>query len=161
MKGMTKFAEVTPQIYRGSQPNSEAFKKLADMGINIVIDLRGSRDGERKKVEALGMQYLPMQWRCFHPRDEVFASFLQLLRDHPDKKVFVHCRVGNDRTGMMVATYRMAEQGWTALEAENEMKAFGTNWFHRRICPTLSSYEKKFPEKYKNDPAFVNLRSSR
>jgi tyrosine-protein phosphatase SIW14 len=159
--GVPRFGEVTPTLYRGGQPNQEGFSNLAGMGINIVVDLRGSRVSERRLVTGLGMRYVPLHWQCFSPRDEHFAQFLTLLRENPGKKVFVHCRVGNDRTGMDIAAYRMAEQGWTAEEARKEMEAFGVNWFHRRICPGLSSYEKQFPERFKTKAAFRSLRSGR
>lgn len=156
--GVPNFGEVTPTLYRGAQPTKEGFAALAKRGIAIVVDLRGSRQSERQQLTKLGMQYVPIPWHCFHPEDETFARFLTLLRENPGKKVFVHCRVGDDRTGMMIAAYRMAEQGWTAEEARNEMEAYGVGWFHRMICPTLSSYEASFPRRFRTSPAFQSLR---
>ena len=154
LQGVSRFGEVTPTLYRGAQPTKEGFKGLAKIGINIVVDLRGSRQSERKLVNGLGMRYVALPWQCFSPRDEHFAQFLTLLRENPGKKVFVHCRVGDDRTGMDIAAYRMAEQGWTPEEARKEMEKFG---FHRLICPSLGPYEKKFPEHLRNNPAFQDL----
>jgi len=37
------------------------------------------------------------------------------------EKVFVHCRFGDDRTGVFVAAYRMAFDGWPAQQAMEEM----------------------------------------
>lgn len=156
--GVPDFGEVTPKLYRGGQPTKEGFRNLRKMGIAIVVDLRGSRDGERRLVTDLGMRYVPLSWRCYHPRDEAFARFLMLIRENTGKKIFVHCRVGDDRTGMNIAAYRMAEQEWTPEEAKKEMEAYGVNWFHRRICPGLTSYEEKFPERFKTSPAFEKLR---
>jgi hypothetical protein len=161
LAGVPRFGEVTPTLYRGGQPSKEGFGNLAGMGVNIVVDLRGSRENERRIVTRLGMRYVPLHWQCFSPRDEHFAQFLTLLRANPGKKVFVHCRVGDDRTGMDIAAYRMAEQGWTAEEAGKEMEAYGVDWFHRRICPRLSSYEKNFPERFKTSAAFRSLRSGK
>ena len=104
------------------------------------------------------MQYVSIPWRCPFPKDEVFVKFLKLLRDNPAKKVFVHCRLGDDRTGMMVASYRMAMQGWTADEAMLEMEQFGYSSVHRfALCPRLAWYEKEFPEHMKKNPAFQQL----
>jgi len=161
LQGVSRFGEVTPTLYRGAQPTTEGFKGLAKIGINIVVDLRGSRESERQLVTGLGMRYVALPWQCFSPRDEHFAQFLTLLRENPGKKVFVHCRVGDDRTGMDIAAYRMAEQDWTPEEAKKEMAAFGVDWFHRMICPGLSSYLEKFPERYKAGTAFQGLRSAR
>jgi hypothetical protein len=106
------------------------------------------------------MQYVSMFWECSFPEDHIFAKFLQLLRDNPGKKVFVYCHYGDDRTGMMIAAYRMAEQGWSAEEAKEEMKAFGFDFFHRRICTGLSNYEEHFPRYWREGHAFDKLRST-
>jgi hypothetical protein len=158
-KDLPNFGEVSTILYRGGQPSKVGFRILAKMGINIVVDLRGSRDSERKIVTHLGIRYVALPWHCSFPRDKVFAQFLTLLRNNPGKKVFVHCRLGDDRTGMMIASYRMAQQGWSAEKAEKEMEKFGFSFTHRRlICPGLSSYEEKFPQRFKSSPAFRDLR---
>ena len=158
-KILPDFAEVTPTLYRGAQASHEGFRKLAAMGVKIVIDLRGARKSERKFVNSLGMSYVPMGWECSFPKDKTFAEFLTLIVDNPGTKIFVHCRVGDDRTGMMIAAFRMAEQGWSAERAEKEMERFGFNFTHRRlICPRLSSYEESFPERFSTEPAFRELR---
>jgi protein-tyrosine phosphatase len=79
------------------------------------------------------------------------------LHENKGKKVFVHCRLGDDRTGMMVAAYRMADEGWTADEAMAEMKAFGFSCGHHFICPGLAHYEKEFPHRLRNNPAFAAI----
>jgi hypothetical protein len=156
------FAEVTPTLYRGAEPRKHGFEALAKMGVQIVVDLRGDRKGERKEVTSLGMQYVPMHWECSFPKDRIFAEFLTLIRKNPGKKIFVHCRVGDDRTGMMIAAYRMAEQGWSPKQAMKEMTEYGFNLPHRRlICPRLSEYEEHFPEHFATKPEFEELRSTK
>ena len=119
------------------------------------------RDGERKEVTRLGMQYVPLHWQCSFPKDKVFAEFLTLIQKNPGKKIFVHCRVGDDRTGMMIAAYRMAFEGWSAQQAMEEMKKHGFSLVHRRlICPRLSEYEEHFPERFATKPEFKELRRS-
>jgi len=159
IKGVSNAAEVTPRLYRGAQPTAQGFETLANMGINIVVDLRGSRNDERELVNKLGMQYVSIPWHCPFPHDDVFARFLTLLRQTPTQKVFVHCRLGDDRAGMTIAAYRMAEQGWTAQEAKQEMEAYGFSSSHHIICPGLSSYEASFPRRFRTDPVFSSLRS--
>jgi tyrosine-protein phosphatase SIW14 len=159
IKGVANAAEITPRLYRGAQPTVQGLETLAGMGINIVVDLRGSRNDERERVNRLGMQYVPIPWHCPFPHDDVFARFLSLLRQNPSKKVFVHCRLGDDRAGMIIAAYRMAEQGWTAKEAMKEMKAYGFSSPHHLICPGLASYEASFPRRFRTDSAFRELRA--
>jgi protein tyrosine phosphatase (PTP) superfamily phosphohydrolase (DUF442 family) len=153
--GVGNFGEVTPRLYRGGQPKPAGLEGLAKMGINIVVDVRlTGRDKERKEVNKLGMQFVELPWHCLFPKDEIFARFLKLLKDNPEKKVFVHCRYGDDRTGMLIAAYRMAVEGWTAEEARKEMEKFG---FHRLVCPSLAPYENSFPKRLKKNPAFQGL----
>src|SRR5438128_7753691 len=86
------------------------------------------------------------------------CRFLELIRKNPDKKIFVHCRRGNDRTGMMIAAYRMGAQGWTADQAMKEMHFFGYTAVHHLMCPGLAGYEKSFPQRLKTSSAFRELR---
>ena len=155
-KGIPNFGEVTPTLYRGGQPSPEGFEKLAKMGINIVVDTGRSRRDEAQ-IEQLGMRYVSLPWYCPFPKEKVFARFLELIRKNPEKKIFVHCRLGNDRTGMMIAAYRMGLQGWTAAEAMKEMHYFGYTSVHHLMCPGLEGYEKSFPERLKTSPAFGDL----
>jgi tyrosine-protein phosphatase SIW14 len=161
IKGVGNFGEVTPTLFRGAQPSREGLEALAKMGIDIVVDARGNRtDSEGKEVGRLGMQYVAIPWHCPFPNDDVHVRFLKLLQENPRKRVFVHCRLGDDRTGMMIAAYRMAAQGWTAEEAMNEMQQFGFSSVHHWICPGLASYEKNFPAHLRSNPALEGLRSS-
>lgn len=157
LRGVPNFGQVTPTLYRGAQPNQEGFANLARAGVNIVVDLRGSA-GEQRIVTALGMRYVAIPWQCYRPHDEPIAQFLLLLRQNPGKKVFVHCRQGDDRTGMEIAAYRMVEQGWTAEEAGREMEFYGANWLHRIVCRGLAAYEEAFPARFRSEPAFKDLR---
>jgi len=156
-KGVPNFGKVTPTLYRGGLPSNTGFKALARMGVKIVVDTHAASPSEEKEVQKLGMQYVAIPWHCPWPKDEVFAKFLQLLHENEGKKVFVHCRLGDDRTGMMTAAYRIAEEGWSADEAMEEMKAFGFSRTHHFLCPGLADYEKEFPEHLKNSPAFESV----
>lgn len=153
--GIGNFAEVTPHLYRGAQPQRGGLESLKQMGIDTVIDVRlTGADKEGKDAKRLGMELIPLPWHCLFPKDDAIAKFLTYVREHPDKRIFVHCRYGDDRTGMMIAAYRIAIEGWTADEARKEMNAFG---FHNVICASLVGYEKGFPERLKKSPAFKDL----
>ena len=157
--GLPNFGEVSPNLFRGGQPGVDGLESLKKMGVSIVVDMRsGPNDNEKRAVNKLGMQYVSMPWHCPFPSDATFARFLKLIEDNPDKKIFVHCRLGDDRTGMAVAAYRMGEQGWSADQALDEMEKFGFDWKHHVICPTLESYEKSFPERLKKKEEFKDLK---
>jgi protein tyrosine phosphatase (PTP) superfamily phosphohydrolase (DUF442 family) len=156
-EGLPNFGEVTPHLYRGGQPTPAGFDKLARMGVGVVVDFgRSSRD--EKQTRKLGMQYVTIPWHCPFPKDKAFAKFLKLVKANPHKKIFAHCRLGDDRTGMMIAAYRMAMQGWSADDAMNEMKQFGFSEVHHFICPGLAGYERSFPGRFRKNKAFDEVR---
>jgi protein tyrosine phosphatase (PTP) superfamily phosphohydrolase (DUF442 family) len=160
--GLPNFGEVTPLLFRGGQPGVDGFETLKNMGVSIVVDMRtGHNQHEKDAVTKLGMKYVSIPWHCPMPTDEPFAKFLKVIHDNPGQKVFVHCRLGDDRTGMAVASYRMAEEGWSADEAMKEMKDFGFRGWHRSVCFPLNGYEKEFPEHLKTNPAFKELQAEK
>lgn len=156
-KGVPNFGRVTLTLYRGGQPSAEGFETLARMGIAIVVDTGRSRRDEAL-IRHLGMTYDPLPWYCPFPSDKVFKRFIEIIRENPGKKIFVHCRFGDDRTGMMIAAYRMGAEGWTAQEAMQEMREFGYSPIHHLMCPGLARYEKSFPHRLRTDPVFAGLR---
>jgi tyrosine-protein phosphatase SIW14 len=154
--GVSNFGEVNSHLYRGGQPKGAGYANLKKMGIDLVVDVRLSgKEVEKKDVNQAGMQFIAIPWHCFFPKDKVFAEFLEVLRENRDKKIFVHCRYGDDRTGMMIAAYRMAVEGWTPEEAKKEMEKFG---FHHLVCPRLGPYEKDFPDHLQKASAFKEWR---
>jgi len=158
-RGIPNFGQVSPTLYRGAQPSPEGIEALKKMGVEIVVDLRGSAStSERAAVTKLGMQYVSIPSHCPFPTDEPWAHFLALVKENPAKKIFVHCRLGDDRTGIAVATYRMTFDGWNAKEAMNEMKAFGFSGVHHVICPGLEEYEKSFPKRLNHNGVFERVR---
>jgi tyrosine-protein phosphatase SIW14 len=157
--GIPRFGQVSETLYRGGQPSAEGLQELKRIGVQVVIDLRGSPSKtEREAVEKLGMEYVSIPSHCPFPNKKPWARFLGVVRENRGKKVFVHCRLGDDRTGLAVATYRIAEEGWSSEEALHEMKVFGFAGVHHVICPGMAEYVKKFPEQLKTDPAFREIR---
>lgn len=159
VKGIPKFGEVSPQLFRGGQPSSEGLEFLADLGVGIIVNLRpGDHAREEEEASRLGMRYVSIPWQCYHPNDAAIASFLTVLRENPGKKIFVHCELGSDRTGMSIAAYRMSAQGWTAEEAMKEMQAYGFSSSHHLTCRGLAGYEQAFPTAFKSHLEFLSLR---
>lgn len=157
--GLPNFGQVTPNLFRGAQPGSDGYRTLQSMGVNIVVDMRGNRS-EQNAVEKLGMRYVSIPWKANSPSDEAIARFLKLVDENPDKKIFVHCRVGEDRTGIAIASYRMAKEGWSPDEAMKEMQLFGFNGFHHLIFPQLVRFERDFPQHLKTSSAFQQLQAT-
>lgn len=97
------------------------------MGIRTVIDLR-TTESEQQQVEAAGMKAIaiPIAMSRDGLRKKVDRA-VALMADPANQPVFIHCRHGQDRTGIVVAAYRMKMEGWSLADAEAEMQSFGFN----------------------------------
>ncbi len=137
--------KVNDHVYRGAQPTEEGFQNLAKLGIKTVIDLQQTGDKrateEAKWVKAAGMQYvsIPMDGMAT-PKDADIAKALALLEDATTGPVFVHCHKGADRTGGVIACYRIEHDHWTNKRALAEAKEMGTTWIHYRIHNYIKSF---------------------
>ena len=160
LAGVPNFGEITPTLYRGAQPSDKGFQSLAKMGIDVIVDFRGlSLNQEKHEAAERHMKLVLLSWDCRHPSSQIAARFLEILKENQGKKIFVHCYGGIDRTGTMIAVYRMAEQGWTAPEAMNEMRAFGYAFMHRVWCHAAEEYVMKFPQAMQQDPQLAALQA--
>ncbi len=151
-EGLPNLGRISNQLYRSGQPEGQGFDALKELGVSIVVNLRDdSEKSEKQQVESRGIRYVHIPWRgTAHPDNRQVAQFLQLLRDNPDKKVLVHCRRGAERTGVMVAAYRISEHGWTPEQALDEMEDFKFLGFWFRH---LKKYVRNFPAQLTTDPA--------
>ena len=124
------FFRVDEHVYRGGQPTTDGFRQLAQMGVKTVINLRAEdarhQEEERRLVESLGMQWIYLPVRSYwKPSDAQILTFLEVARDPRGQPVFVHCRKGKERTGTLVAIYRIVQQGWEPARAYAEAQALG------------------------------------
>lgn len=154
LAGLPNGGKVTDALFRGAQPHAEGIEQLKKLGITVVVDLRGENreliEKERRQAESLGMRFVNIPVSGWSPpTNEQVAQFLTLFAGKKEK-VFVHCRFGDDRTGVFVAAYRMAFDGWPAQQAMEEMYFFGFNGFWH---PAMKSYIRDFPSKLKTAPA--------
>ena len=158
--GVSNAGKVSELLLRGAQPSAQGLVELKKLGVTTIVDLRGNSGPvawERGQAESLGMRFVNIPvlgWSA--PNDSQVAQFLKVVQQDPTQKIFVHCYYGEDRTGVMVATYRIAQQNWTPEQAAAEMDSFG---FHYHLYPAMKSYVRKFPAKLAADPAFASLRT--
>jgi protein tyrosine phosphatase (PTP) superfamily phosphohydrolase (DUF442 family) len=142
--GVPNFHAVNDRIFRGGQPTNEGFQSLAKMGVKTIIDLRaeGDRASEQKEVEALGMKYVPVPLRGMSaPSDAAVAKVLALFDEQSAGPVFVHCRRGADRTGTLVACYRVSHDKWENGKALAEAKSCGMSWVERAMQHYVLKYK--------------------
>jgi len=160
ISGIHNAGKVTGFLYRGAQPSKESFAELKKLGVTTIVDLRKGENRpkeERKEVEALEMRYVYIPVSGWAPPSNAqVAEFLSLFKNEEGQKVFVHCHFGDDRTGVMVAAYRIAIDHWTVEQAMQEMRSFG---FHYHWHPKMEAYVRNFPEALAKDPVFASVRS--
>lgn len=146
---LPNFHQVNDHIYRGAQPPADGIAELAKLGIKTVVDLResgGRSEWEQKSVEAAGMRYLSFPMAGFGaPPEEIVAKLLSLFDDGASGPVFVHCRRGADRTGTVIAIYRIVHDHWENAKALAEAKAFGMSWTERAMQSYIAHYHVSSP----------------
>jgi tyrosine-protein phosphatase SIW14 len=149
LQGVPNFHQVDDHIYRGAQPTNPGFAELAKLGVKTIIDLRESGErsvAEKKTVEAAGMHYLSFPMGGYSvPSAEVMTKLLALFEDAKAGPVLVHCRRGADRTGTVVAVYRMVHDRWENAKALAEAKAFGMSWTERAMQSYIAHYKAGEP----------------
>jgi len=126
------FYRVDANVYRGRQPDRDDIPKLAAAGIKTVLDLRGfaHKDWEKGAVEAAGMRYVRVGLSGFFaPSSSQIDHVLAILEDPKGAPIFVHCRRGADRSGVVVACYRIVHDHWTNEEAMKEAREQGFSGF--------------------------------
>lgn len=141
--GIPNFAKVSDELYRGGQPTREGFRQLRRMGIKTVVNLRETGT-DRLGLRGTGMRYVHLRVNPNKPTDEEVAAFLKVLEEGENLPVFVHCKMGADRTGTLVAIYRVMYQGWPMEEAVKEFPRFG---FHDVWAGLLDYLDQFDPER--------------
>jgi protein tyrosine/serine phosphatase len=152
---IANFAQVTPTLYRGARPSREGLRYLKEtLGIRTIVDLEIADHieaspqaiaRERSEVAALGMEFRHEPISAFDPAlsaafDARIERVLTILRDPKQQPVYVHCRHGQDRTGLVIGLERVLVEGWTPESAYREMAAHG---FHRFYINLTEYFERK------------------
>jgi tyrosine-protein phosphatase SIW14 len=131
--GIDNFYQVDAHVYRGGQPTDEGFAHLARIGVKTVIDLREADErskAEESVVTAAGMAYVNIPMTGLTPPTESeISKILGILEDDNTGPVFVHCKRGADRTGAVVASYRIDHDHWDNAHALKEAMAKGMSFF--------------------------------
>lgn len=126
------FHRVADKLYRSGQPDIEGFRELADQyGIRTIISLRSvARDDLLLAGSGLHLRLRRFPLHAYavaHEQDNVVAALRAIRTGVRDGPTLVHCEHGSDRTGLIVALYRILYQGWSKKQAlhETRAKAFG------------------------------------
>jgi protein tyrosine phosphatase (PTP) superfamily phosphohydrolase (DUF442 family) len=140
--GFAYAAEVAPGIWRGSQPDAEGIAWLQAQGIATVVNLRHYHGtSESRMVDAAGLRYERLALESTDaPTPEQVEQFLALVTDPAAHPIYIHCRHGVDRTGAMLAVYRMEVEGWSNSDALAEMEWFGAHGLLHDLRRFVAAY---------------------
>jgi len=127
--------QVTPQIVRGPQPSAEVLRNLRDQrGIRTVISLRATGSSIRSEkaiVEGLGMKFVSVPFSPYGvPTQKILHTIMDELTNPENQPVYLHCKIGKDRTGLVIGLYRVWIEKWRPREAWREMKRIGFHSFY-------------------------------
>lgn len=131
--------KVDKGVYRGPSPvTDEDWTLLQNLGIKFTLDLQSGaslmKDGspleETLQGDKYGIRVYSHPLGEFIPptEAELEAAFWVLVSNK--KPIYVHCKAGVDRTGMVIAHWRIKYYKWTRAAAIKEMKAMGTHWWY-------------------------------
>lgn len=136
------FSIVTSSVlWRGAKPDTEGAKWLIQQGVRTIVNLELLHDDlpafnqatvENATTYELGYFRIP-DWEplpILAPSvvDDHVAHFLAIVSQQP-KPIYVHCRSGENRTGVMVAAYKVIVEGESANEAIKDMQGYQGSWF--------------------------------
>ncbi len=115
-------------VYRSAQSDEEAFSELKQLGIKEVLNLRyfNKKDKVAAKSGLTRHHVRMLAGNC--DWDKVVEA-LQIIKNRQGP-IVIHCKHGADRTGLIVAMYRIVFQGWDKESAIDELENGGFN-FHK------------------------------
>ena len=120
-------------LYRSAQPSAEGLRVVQKRhGIRTVINLRSpdtvrTRPLPQEEVAFArnhGMRFINLPYGDPSPETQI-EKFLAIMDDPANHPVLIHCAEGKERSGVMVAAWRMRKQGWSYDRAVAEMESFG------------------------------------
>lgn len=152
---MHNFCVVSPGVlWRGASPGRADAAWLVQHGVRTVVSLQldmrhafesASLDPRvaRSVTYFRVRDFAAVDVLTHYHLDERVAYVLAIINEAP-KPVFVSCRAGVDRTGIIAAAYRVLVEGMSADKAIAEMDGFHSPWdpLNARYVRSLSGERK-------------------
>jgi protein tyrosine/serine phosphatase len=119
-------------------------QKLATLGVGTIINLRDDDEraqAEGREAQAAGLRYFNIPFgRLGRPADDQVEQVLSIINAPENGVVFVHCAHGADRTGTVVAIYRISHDRWTSEQAKQEANRYGMKFWQRGMKDYIDDY---------------------
>ena len=147
-QGILNFGKISAKLYRGAEPDAAAIANLSQLGIKGIIDLRIGNEvwsKEATQAQAAGILYTNVPLRGMgRPTDDQIRQVLSLIESMPGP-VFIHCRHGCDRTGTVIACYRIQHDQWSNDAAFKEAVRYGISYFERGMRKFILAFKALAP----------------
>ena len=119
VEGLPNLHKVTDNLYRSAQPSAEGMRNAEKLGIKTVLSLRGLHSDE-DLAQGTDLKLTRIKINTWAMDEDNILEGLRIILQ-ADGPVLVHCQHGADRTGTLMAAYRMVVQGWPRDAAIKEM----------------------------------------
>lgn len=148
------FQKVRDGLYRGGHPDAAQLDYLRSIGVKTIVDLEVGDfveawpwdiSAEERNARARGFTFVRKPMSAFEPAvsdrfDEQIDSITTLLAESANGPIYVHCKHGQDRTGLVIGIERVFVEHWAPADAYAEMLTIG---FHPGFIGLNHYFEEK------------------
>ena len=125
---------VSPDLLRCEQPTEKDIADLKALGVRSILNLR-RWNSDPGALEQAGFRLLVQRMEADDLTVDDLVAALRQFKAAP-KPVLLHCWHGSDRTGSVVAAYRIVFQDWTPAAALDELRHGGFG-YHEKWFPNI------------------------
>ena len=103
--------KVSEGVFRGPHPGEADLRELSRMGIRTVLSLEDDPSvvaEEGKACQSFNIDFvnIPLS-EVAPPSADALTQAVNIIQEYRDRGIYVHCRRGIDRTGYVIAAFRM------------------------------------------------------